>query len=87
MDRRVPKWKVEWCKENLKYMIGKDDVEQSFSRTMTTGKAKRSKTLGKSATKALKKKKTLKMGKLSKLAKSIEAEVVEDDDSEEINME
>lgn len=55
MDRRVPKWKVEWCKENLKYMIGKDDLEQSFSRTMTSGKVKRSKT-----TKSLGRKKTLK---------------------------
>ena len=31
MDRRVPKWKVNWCQENLKHMIGKDDFEMSVS--------------------------------------------------------
>ena len=24
-DSRVPKWKVEWVRENLETMIGKDD--------------------------------------------------------------
>ena len=25
-DSRVPKWKVEWVRENLKHMIGRDDL-------------------------------------------------------------
>ena len=25
-DRSVPKWKLKWCADNLKHMIGKDDV-------------------------------------------------------------
>ena len=31
-DRRVPKWKVKWCQDNLKYMIGKDDNRLSMSQ-------------------------------------------------------
>jgi len=27
LDRVVPAWKVKWCKDNLKHMIGKDDTE------------------------------------------------------------
>ena len=31
-DRRVPKWKVKWCQDNLKYMIGKDDNRLNMSQ-------------------------------------------------------
>ena len=37
MDRRVPKWKVQWCQENLKHMIGKDDFEMSISASKSVG--------------------------------------------------
>jgi len=33
-DRHVPKWKVKWCQDNLKTMIGKDDFEMSMSTSI-----------------------------------------------------
>merc|ERR1712060_1049237 len=40
-ERRVPKWKVQWCKENFKHMIGKDDNEQfSMSQSQILKKQK-----------------------------------------------
>lgn len=38
-ERRVPKWKVRWCKENLKYMIGKEDEENNMSVSLVKRKS------------------------------------------------
>ena len=46
---RVPKWKIQFVKDHLKYMIGKDD--QAVARRMTTvgkGVPKKKKVLTKS---------------------------------------
>ena len=37
----MPKWKIKWCQDNLKHMIGKNDFEEqsmSMSRSMIQGK-------------------------------------------------
>ena len=38
-ERRVPKWKVKWCQNNLKYMIGKEDEELSMSTSLVKKKS------------------------------------------------
>lgn len=38
-ERRVPKWKVKWCQENLKYMIGKEDEEANLSVSLVKRKS------------------------------------------------
>jgi hypothetical protein len=48
-ERRVPNWKVKWCQDNLKYMIGKDD--EAIDRSASINKSatmKRSTTMAKS---------------------------------------
>ena len=52
MDRRVPKWKVNWCQENLKHMIGKDDFEMSTSLLKSKTLAKQKTMKGKTSLKA-----------------------------------
>ena len=43
-ERQVPQWKIQWCKENLTNMIGKDDQDaHSFSRSRTGVGAKKAK--------------------------------------------
>ena len=37
-DSRVPKWKVEWVRENLLTMIGKDDTGLAKKKTSVGGK-------------------------------------------------
>ena len=57
-DSRVPKWKVEWVRENLMTMIGKDDTGPAKKKTTLGGAKKLSKkksTLRKSAKKSPKK--------------------------------
>ena len=38
-ERRVPKWKVKWCQDNLKYMIGKEDEENNLSVSLVKRKS------------------------------------------------
>ncbi len=63
-ERRVPAWKIKWCKDNLQNMIGKDDdgVNRSDANISTQ------KTMSKKRM-SLKKQKT---GKKSKMQKSVE---------------
>lgn len=69
-DRRVPKWKVLWCQENLKHMIGKDDFEMSMSASKSTNlKLKSAKTLKKST--AGGRRKTTVQGKKSAMMKDL----------------
>lgn len=37
-DSRVPKWKVEWVRENLTTMIGKDDAGAKTKASPTKGR-------------------------------------------------
>ena len=39
-DSRVPKWKVEWVRENLLSMIGKDDTGPARKKTSIGGSKK-----------------------------------------------
>lgn len=39
-DSRVPKWKVEWVRENLDSMIGKDDKGRKTNIGSPLGKRK-----------------------------------------------
>jgi len=35
-ERRVPNWKIKWCKDNLKYMIGASDEAANQSLMSST---------------------------------------------------
>ena len=63
-ERRVPAWKIKWCKDNLSSMIGKDDdgvnLSSSMIKTQKTTMSKRRMTLKKQKT-----------GKKSKMQKSV----------------
>ena len=69
-ERRVPQWKIKWCQDNLKYMIGKDDIDQSLSlvRQKTTASGAASK-MKKSGNK--RRQKTRKGKEMQSLAKSM----------------
>ena len=64
-ERRVPAWKIKWCKDNLSNMIGKDDDGVNLSSSMV----KTQKTTMSKKRMSLKKQKT---GKKSKMQKSVE---------------
>ena len=55
-DSRVPKWKVEWVRENLTAMIGKDDTGLVKKKTTIGGNklAKKKSTLRKTVKKSKK---------------------------------
>lgn len=55
-DSRVPKWKVEWVRENLMAMIGKDDTGLVKKKTSIGGGklAKKKSTLRKTIKKSKK---------------------------------
>merc|ERR1712060_74529 len=80
-ERRVPKWKVQWCKENFKHMIGKDDNEQfSMSQSQIL---KKQKTGGKSLQKKKTKKMTAKKSKmLSSMKSGVSGSKIEVEESE-----
>ena len=76
-ERRVPKWKVKWCQNNLKYMIGKEDEEANLSVSLVKKKS----------TVVMKKKnagESKKMQKLKAMAASI-AEQPDDEDDEPLD--
>ena len=75
-ERRVPKWKVKWCQDNLKYMIGKEDDENNMSLSLV-----KKKTVGMTKKNAGASKKAQKLKAMaSKIAEQPAAEDQVDDD-------
>ena len=75
-ERRVPAWKIKWCKDNLTNMIGKDDEGVDLSSSML----KSQKTMGQKKRLTLKKKKT---ARKSIAKKSMETSLVQQEESED----
>ena len=80
MERRVPQWKVKWCKENLRHMITRDDVEVSLSKSKTNASLVKKKSTIKGRKQTAKK-----IEKIKSLAASIVGE--ESDDEDDVNLE
>lgn len=71
-ERRVPAWKIKWCQENLRYMIGKDDNNAHLSRSgLNKSKVAKKKSIRKMGTK--------KMAQMKQLVSTIK-DVGDDDD-------
>ena len=64
---RVPRWKIQFCKKNLKNMIGTDDKELAADALMESTVERRSTTKGKAACK----KKTMRMSTRQRTKKQL----------------
>jgi len=81
-ERRIPKWKIKWCQDNLKYMIGKDDeampdmsASNTLNKSMKSTRKKSTKRIGAKDAK-----------ELSRITANL-ADVVDDgEDEEDCNM-
>ena len=88
-ERRVPNWKIKWCKDNLKYMIGASDeaanqsmMSNTIVKSPNTSLVK-SKTM-KKTTSSMRRAGTKSAAELKRVAASL-AEAV-DDDEEDCNL-